>query len=345
MPAKKSAPKPITLTPEQEKVVSSREGVYRVMASPGSGKSSVLVQRYIRLLESGESPSQILSLTFTATAAKNLRDRVESRVGKLSTDRFAGASTFHGLSLALVQEERDAFDFTLAEFPLATEPIAGKFSAEAARRHEVDGRSLRSAVSLWKRRRVRPSQAIRDSEQRGDAKTLRLALAYKAYDKRCREEGLLDFDSLLLEAVDLLSKKPDVRSRHQYKWVQADEAQDCCEIEWGLLKLLTEQHGNLCAVGDANQNIYSFRGSNAKLFINMEEMFPSVQKLYLGQNFRSTPQIVSFIKGIGTVQELCEHFMTNNPSGPEPEIKGFISSRDEAAWVVSQIQGSLNGKN
>lgn len=341
MPSKKSAPKPITLTPEQERVASAREGVYRIMASPGSGKSSVLVERYVRLLESGESPSQILSLTFTAVAAKNLRDKVEGRVGKLTTDRVAGASTFHGLSLALVQEERESFDFKLAEFPLATEPIANKFASEAARRYEIDSRNLRSAVSLWKRRRVRASAAIRDSEAKLDAKTLKLALAYKMYEKRCRDEGVLDFDSLLLEAVELLSKKSEVRERHQYKWCQADEAQDCCEIEWSLLQLLTEKHGNLCAVGDANQNIFSFRGSNASLFINMQDRFPNVQKLFLGQNFRSSPQIVSFIKGIGTVQELCEHFTTANPPGPEIEVKGFLSPVEEANWVVSRIKEAL----
>lgn len=340
---KKTTPKSITLTPEQEAVVSAREGAYRIMASPGSGKSSVLVQRYIRLLESRESPDQILSLTFTATAAKNLRDRVEARVGKLNTKRVAGASTFHGLSLALIQEERDELDFKIADFPLATEPIANKFAAEAARRHEVDGRSLRSAISLWKRRRVRASSAVRSAEEKLDAKTLKLALGYKTYEKRCKEEGLLDFDSLLLEFVELLSKKASVRERHQYKWCQADEAQDCCEIEWSLLQLLTEKHGNICAVGDANQNIYSFRGSDSKLFINMEDRFPGVQKLYLGQNFRSSPQIVSFIKGIGTVQELCEHFTTNNPPGPKIEAVGFRNSAEEAVYIIGKIKESLNG--
>ena len=342
MPRKKPEPKKINLTDEQELVVAALEGAYRVAASPGSGKSSVLVQRYIRLLQSGVSPDSILSLTFTSTAAKNLRDRVEERTGKLSINRkVAGACTFHSLCLSLAVEERSEYPMELEEFPLATEPIANRLSAVAASKYEVDPRSLRSAISLYKRKKIKPAEAVRLAENNLKASELKTALAYKMYDKSLRDNKVLDFDSLILEAVDLLTKKKEVRDRWQYQYVQVDEAQDCCEIEWQLIQLLTEKHGNLVAVGDANQNLYTFRGSNASLFVNMEQMFPETKKLFLGRNFRSTPEIVGFVKEIGTFRELCEHFTTENEHGPAPLIRGFLDATAEAKWIISRIKGEV----
>ena len=236
MPPKKPTPKPILLNEEQRAVVEARAGVHRCMASPGSGKSSVLVQRYISLIEEGEDPNSILSLTFTAAAAKNLRDRVESRVGKLSTNRTCGATTFHALGLAFAIQERDAFSFKLAEFPLAGEPASLKISGDAARRYEIDPRNLRSSISLFKRRRIHPAEALRNAESGGKSSEIKTALAYKDYQKRLKDTETLDFDSLILEMVDLLDRKPEVRTRHQYKWCQVDEAQDCCELEWKLIR-------------------------------------------------------------------------------------------------------------
>ena len=108
MPRKKAEPKKIELNEEQREVVSARHGRYAVLAGPGAGKTSVLVERLVRLVEEGVTPSDLLSLSFTSTAAKNLRDRVEARVGKLSTNRTAGCLTFHSMALSFAQEEHDA---------------------------------------------------------------------------------------------------------------------------------------------------------------------------------------------------------------------------------------------
>ena len=338
MTTKKSTPKPITLNEEQQAVVDSGSGVVSVYAGPGSGKSRCATLRFAKLVKEGVDPSQILSLSFTRTASENLKRRVEEQTGPLTFTRTAGAMTFHGLGLRFAQEERNEFNFSLAEFPLDTEPQAGKISAEASKRFDVDSRALRAATSLWKRARVRPSQAIRDCENSLDAKRLKLALAYKSYDAKLRENGVLDFDSLLYEMVDLLEKKKDVRDRWQFAHVICDECQDCCLTEWQLVKLVTEKHGNLMCVGDPGQAIFGWRGASNDLFLHMEKMFPSVQKLYLATNYRSTKQLVSFLKEIGPVPELSSKFTTPNEEGVRPEVRGFVSSAQEAAWVVSQIK-------
>jgi DNA helicase-2/ATP-dependent DNA helicase PcrA len=342
LPAK-TAPKPIILNEEQQAVVGFTGGPVSVYAGPGSGKSRCATLRFAKLVREGISPSDILALTFTRTASENLKKKVEEQTGPLDFTRTAGSMTFHGLGLRFAQEERDVFSFKLAEFPLATEPVANKISGESARRHEVDPRALRTATSLWKRGRVRPSQAVRDSENSRNSKQLSLALAYKAYDKKLRENGVMDFDSLLAEMVDILEKMPEVRNRWQYRYVICDESQDCCLTEWQLLNLVTERHRNIMCVGDPGQSIYQFRGSDSRLFLNMGDMFPGTQKLYLATNYRSTKQLVRFLKEIGPVPELSEKFTTPNEEGIHPEIVGFKSAAEEAAWVISQIKTGNNG--
>ena len=342
MPKKlKPTPAPISLNGEQQALVSARRGVYATYAGPGSGKTFAATQRLAALINEGTDPNQVLALSFTSTAAKNLKTKVEDLVGQLSLNRAAGSMTMHSLALKFAQEERNEFGFELAEFPLAPENVALKLSADAGRRLEVDPRSLRSAVSVWKRNRVRASQAIKDSEVALNPNQLKLALAYKKYDTACREAGVMDFDSLMYEMVELLEKKPEVRKRWQYFYVTCDEAQDCCLTDWQLLKLVSEEHGNLMCVGDPGQSIFGWRGASSDLFLHMEKMFPTVQKLYLATNYRSSKDLVEFLKTIGPVPDLASRFTTPNPSGPVPVVKGFANSADEAKWVVDQIRSEL----
>lgn len=336
MPPKKQAPKPISLNEEQRAVVSARLGTFQVVAGPGSGKSACLVARFAELISEGVSPNDVASLSFTSTAAKNLKDRVEAIVGKLTTTRKAGATTFHGLALDFAISERDLFPFTLAEFPLAPEPLANKLSGLAARRYEVDPRALRSVISVMKRERIRDSEAVKTAENKLDAAGLKYALAYRQYQKALKENGVLDFDSLILEMVEILEKKPDVRKRWVRDYVMVDEAQDCAKIEWDLIKLISGR--SLMCVGDISQGLYSFRGSDPKLFAAMSEMFPGTVTLMLARNYRSSPQIVDFIRPYAVSQELAEKFHTQNPDGAVPVVKGFLTQAEEVKWVVEQLK-------
>ena len=294
------------------------------------------------LLEQDAAPDDILSLSFTRTAAKNLRDRVEARLGvPLSINRTgAGAVTFHSLALIFAQEERNEFPFELAEFPLAGEPIAGRFSGEAGRRYDIDPRLLRSAISLYKRKRVSPSSALREAETGGKAKEIKTALAYKDYEARLRKEKVLDFDSLIYHMVEILDKKPDVRARWKRDWLQLDESQDMSKIEWDLARLVSGK--SVLAVGDVSQGIYGFRGSDSRLFASMNDIFPGTKTLYLACNYRSSPEIIEFIKPIAQSQALAEKFHTPNASGPVPKVLGFKSAVDEATFVVKSIRGEIS---
>ena len=340
MPPKKSAPKSITLNEEQREAVNFGAGYACLLAGPGSGKTQVLTQRYARLIRDGVSPDDMLSLSFTKTAAKNLRDRVEAQVGALETTRTAGSLTFHSLAIQFATIERSEFPFELAEFPLADEPKANRLCFDAAKRHDLDPRSLRPVVSLYRRKRVRPVEAIRACEDKKDSTGLKLALAYKEYEKRCRGEGLLDFDDLIFYAVEIMDKKPEVRKRWIRDWVQLDESQDMSKIEWDLAQLVAGT--SVLAVGDVSQGIYGFRGSDSNLFASMNEIFPGTRTLFLSCNYRSSPEIVNFIRPISSSKELAEKFHTPNQPGPKPEIIGFRNASEEAAFVVSKIKEGLN---
>jgi len=323
---------------EQEAVINFGEGYAAVYAGPGSGKSFALVERYARLLKEGISPDDILSLSFTQAASTNLKKRVEAKVGKITQTRTAGAQTFHATALAFAIAERDHYGFELAEFPLSTEPITNKLLGESARRHDVDPRALRSVVSLYRRKRVDPRTAVRECENRLDAKGLKLALAYKDYEKRAKESGLLSFDDLIYYMVEILDKKPEVRARWKRDWLQLDESQDMSKIEWDLASLISGK--SVIAVGDISQGIYGFRGSDPALFASMSGLFPGTQTMYLACNYRSTPEIIDFIRPIATSQDLAVKFHTQNSSGPVPEVRGFNSSGEEAAFVVRSIKES-----
>ena len=340
MPPKKPTPKPISLNEEQREVVGCRNGFFKCMAGPGAGKSQVLVVRFSELIKEGVSADDIISLSFTSAAAKNLRDRVEAQVGKITTTRTAGAVTFHSMALSFAQDERESYPFKLEEFPLATEPVSNRIAADVSRRYEIDSRALRSFVSLCKRRRISSLASIKTAENSLDPKQLRLSLAYKGYDAKLKENGLLDFDSLIYYMVQIMDSQPEVRKRWVRDYQQIDEAQDLSKIEWDLVKLLSGK--SVLAVGDTSQGIYSFRGSDPRLFQNMDEIFPGTQTLYLGRNYRSSPQIVDFIRPLASSQDLAQKFTTDNPSGPVPTIKAFSNSADEANWVVSEIR-RLNG--
>jgi len=320
-------------------VVYARAGFYQILAGPGAGKSQCVTTRFVQLLNEGVSPDDIASMSFTSTAAKNLKDRVEAQVGKLTTTRKAGATTFHGLGLAFAVEEREHFGYELAEFPLCPEPLANKLSAIAGKRFEADPRSLRAYISLRKRERVRASAAVSRAEARLDAPELKNALAYRQYEKSLKENGVLDFDSLILEMVEILEKKPEVRKRWTRGWIMVDEAQDCAKIEWDLIKLISGR--SVMAVGDISQGLYAFRGSDPALFAHMSEMFPGTKTLFLARNYRSSPQIVDFIRPYATSAELAEKFHTSNPAGPLPVVKGFASSAQEVEWIIAQIKETI----
>lgn len=338
MAQKKQPPKPINLSDEQRAAVETTEGALAIIAGPGSGKSSVLIARYLRLLEQSK-PEDVLALTFTSEAAKSLRERAEARLPyKIEPKRTSGAMTFHSLALAFTVQELGNFPFTLQPFPLATEGQAAKFIGETARRCKLDFRELQSWISLQKRNVVRPAEALKAAEEGDDDITM--ALAYKEYDGKLRDAGLLDFDSLLVEMYTLLVSSPEIRLRWSFKFIMVDEFQDTDELQMRILKLLAKRWGNICAVGDINQGIYSWRGASYDVLLKFAEHFPGAKTLYLNNNYRATKALTDFNYQIAPFQP-PDPYRSQNEDGVPPVIRRYLNSADEAKGVVDLIRSEL----
>jgi superfamily I DNA/RNA helicase len=316
------------LDEDQKQVVEAGEGPYAVLASPGCGKSTVILHRAARLSEKSDN---VLTVTFTSEAASNLR----TRCAKLFPSSKAEFRTLHSLALKFANEHPDSFPFPLSDNPLAGEGIAMKAAFQATK-NQINFRVFTSFVSLQKRNRITPVEAIRTAECSGQ--DLDKALAYKEYQRLLKNQGVLDFDDLIYYCVEILESRPDIRSKMQVEYLQQDEAQDACELDWRMLQLMSQKHKNVLAVGDPAQNLFSFRGSSSEHLLHMEDLFPGTKKLYMGSNYRSTKSIVSYVKNAAPFAEISEHFeAVSTEQGPEPVITGYSTDFMEAEGVVNKI--------
>ncbi len=323
------------LDEDQQKVVNSGDGYFCVLAGPGAGKSRVLLHRAARLSEKSD---KVLTVTFTSEAAKNLRTRCEKEFPR-SNAQFC---TLHSLALKFANEYPEAFPFPLSDNPLAGDGIAAKAAFQATK-NQINYKVFTQYTSLQKRKRISPIEAIRFAERSG--KDLDKALAYKEYCRLLKNQGCLDFDDLIYYLVEILESRPDLRSKMQVEYLQQDESQDACELDWKMMQLLTQKHKNLLCTGDAAQNLFSFRGSDASHLLNMGELFPGTQKLFMGRNYRSTRSIVSYVKNSAPYAEIAEHFeAVSKEEGVEPNVTGYSTDFREAEGVVDKIRKLVPGE-
>jgi superfamily I DNA/RNA helicase len=242
--------------------------------------------------------------------------------------------TFHSFCLEVVHQEVSKLPFMLLHAP----PEAGqqrKLFGTLCRANRLDFKKLTAYISGMKRKGTEPDKAM---EFARGAEGMRLALAYRQYEQKCREEGWLDFDSMLLESVRLLEANDEVRTRWQFKFVLVDEAQDTDEIQWRLVKLLSEKCHNVFAVGDEEQLIYEWRGAEPNGLSGLNARFPGAKTIYLFRNYRSTPEIVAFCKQFAPKEsELIRRMVSEREHGPVPRVLRFGSDSDEASKILASV--------
>ena len=247
-----------------------------MLAGPGSGKTTVTVKRFKNLIERGVAPEDILSLTFTSEAAGEMAKRAGV------DDVFR---TFHSFVLEIMQKERDKLPYELKPAILPWEFEDFDLRKKLVQRYPLVRKedALREYISTQKREGRSPGEALEAERGTGEA----FARAYRDYEKQSRKEGWLDFDSLMVEAVELLTTNQEVRERYAKKYIQVDEAQDTDQIQLRLLGLLFR--GNIFFVGDDNQAIYEWRGAGSEVTKNIPKAFPGAKIMYLGTNYRCHP--------------------------------------------------------
>jgi DNA helicase-2/ATP-dependent DNA helicase PcrA len=320
----------VQLNPQQQAIVDSVDGVYVIIAGPGSGKTATLIERYLSMLTKGISHRDILNLTFTNAAATEM----VKRVGLLNAEQVF--RTFHSYALDLLKRERKHVPFEMTDQIIPVRGEDYQLLFELVDIYKSSGvtnfRTLQGKLSEWKRSNIEPEQAIHEAVGRDE---YNLALAYNDYEIRCRERGWLDFDSLMREAVKLLETREDVRERNRKKYISVDECQDTDIVQFRLLQLLFG--GNILVVGDENQLIYEWRSAQPGNLSNFTKLFPGANTLYLGRNYRSTGKLVEFYKQIIPVDNgLASHMVTENPDGVEPRLIKFTDTDTEVRYCLDQ---------
>ena len=317
----------------QQACVDAVDGSWVTIAGPGSGKTSTLVQRYLGMLTRGIPQKDILNLTFTSAAAETM----VKKAGLLDADEVF--RTFHSFGIELLKKERDHLPFELCDtvIPVSMEDYHLLFDLVKRYPTVKNFRVLREKISGWKRTNVTPDEA----KDAAPPDEYLYALAYEDYERECREQGWLDFDSLLREAVTLLENNEEVRSRWKRKYIAVDECQDTDVVQFSILQLIFD--GNIFAVGDPNQLIYEWRSAQPDNLENFSKIFPGATTLFLGQNYRSTKSLVSFYKKILPVDNgIASYMATDNEEGVPPVIKKYSDPEEEAYWVLAQINDPVN---
>lgn len=324
----------IILNDEQEIAANSIDGVYVCLAGPGSGKTAVLIKRDTRMMMRGISTSDRLNLTFTASAAQEMA----ARAGIVDAGKIF--RTFHSFALELIKNERDKLDFATCEAVIPVELQDYSLLFDLVKIWPaLNWRTLQEKISSWKCAAVNPDRAIEENKHNGI--DYLYALAYRDYELKCRQQGWLDFSSLMEEAVKLLETNEEVRNRYKRKYIACDEAQDCDALNFRLLQLLFD--GNLFCVGDINQCLYEWRNADVNSLSNFSQYFPGAQTLYLGTNHRSQANLVKFFKEILPVDNgLASHMQTYREEGPPVQITRYITSEQEAEQVLKSITDEPN---
>lgn len=297
------------LNDTQRKAVTTLDGPVMVIAGPGSGKTRVLTYRIAHIINSGVPPWQILALTFTNKAAKEMKERIERLIGSGANRIWAG--TFHSLFARILRVEAHRIgypnDFTIYDTDDTKSLIKEIIKAMGLDTKAYNPNAVKSRISSAKSNLITPKAYETNADLMNYDRMNRRPKIYQIYDKyvkKCKRAGAMDFDDLLLQMFKLLYQNPDdIRSKyqHQFQYILVDEFQDTNFLQYEIMKQLIKYEGskeNICIVGDDAQSIYSFRGATIENILQFEADFLNVNTYKLEQNYRSTHHIVEAANGV-----------------------------------------------
>ena len=331
----------MTLNDKQLEAVEHKDGPCLVLAGAGSGKTKVLTQRIINLIDSGVSPYNILAITFTNKAAKEMRNRVENELGSITDSIFIG--TFHSFGLRILRENYIDIGYTSNITILDTDDAKAivkrilKENGYDPAKYEI--RTIINKISSAKNDGISPDEYTKLFLNDLD---IVIGLVYKEYTKLLKDNNSVDFDDLLLKPVELLKKNKIILEKYQerFKYILVDEYQDTNSIQYELCKLLASKYKNIFVVGDANQSIYSFRNADYRNILNFEKDYKNTKVILLEENYRSTNNILKAANSV--IKNNSEGKKLNLWSSKrDGELIDYIRCEDEikeANFVINKIK-------
>ena len=317
-----------------------------VIAGAGSGKTRVLTYKIAYLMTQGVDPFNILALTFTNKAAKEMKERIAGIVGGEAKNLWMG--TFHSVFARILRIEAHKIGYT-SNFTIYDSDDSQKLVSRIIKELNLDKEQYKykiifSRISSMKNNFISADQYINDDEMLLSDKISnrpKFHEIYKQYVERCFKAGAMDFDDLLLKTNELLNSYPDTLSKYQniFRYILVDEYQDTNHSQYLIIRSLSDKFQNICVVGDDAQSIYSFRGANINNILNFQKDFPDSKLFRLEQNYRSTKNIVNAANSIIEYNQkrLKKNVWTNNESGEKISVNKLLTDGEEGRFVASSI--------
>lgn len=329
------------LNDKQKEAVLATEGPCLVIAGAGSGKTKVLTHKISYLMSTGVKPWNILAITFTNKAANEMKERVEKLVGDAAKDIWMG--TFHSICVKILRRyiDRIGFRSDFVIFDTSDQKTLIKECIKAAQADDkiFTDRSVLSEISNGKNEMLEPSEY--GIKYDGDFRREKIAELYALYQKKLKENNAIDFDDIINFTIKILTENPDVLDYYteKFRYVLVDEYQDTNKSQFTLVSLIASKYGNVTAVGDNDQGIYSFRGADISNILNFEKDFPGTKIIKLEQNYRCTGNILKAANAVIEHNEskFDKKLWTQNDEGNLPCIYCGEDEYDEASYVVEQI--------
>ena len=330
---------------KQKEAILKTDGPILVIAGAGSGKTKVLTTKIAYLVENGIPTDNILAITFTNKAAKEMKDRVINMLG--SEGHEIRISTFHSFGVYLMQKHYNELgyqkNFTILDSDDSLTIIKRIMKDLNIDPKEYNPRAIRNAISSAKNELISSLEYERYASDNFSGKVLEV---YTRYEQKLLINNSLDFDDLLFLPIKLFRTKPEILKYYQekYQYILVDEYQDTNEAQYILIKMLSAKNRNICVVGDESQSIYSFRGSNYRNILNFEKDYKDCTTILLEQNYRSTSTILDSANDVikNNKHRKDKKLWTENGIGEKIEYYKALDEKDEANYVVKNIENLIN---
>ncbi|MEI6420018.1 MAG: UvrD-helicase domain-containing protein [bacterium] len=348
------------LNDRQKEAVLATEGTVLIVAGAGAGKTKTITHRILHLIKNGVAPENILAITFTNKAAKEMRERVGKLLGHDSSLGFPGhynnnlpfLSTFHSLGVKIIKDNAHILGLP-KNFGIFDRNDSLRLIKEALKEMDIDPKQFEpskilSIISREKSNLVTANEFAGQSDKNGYNIAGVAARVWSRYEQKLGEEKGLDFDDLLLKSYLLLKTHPEILKRYQDQWhyIHIDEYQDTNKVQYMTARLLADARKNICVVGDVDQNIYSWRGADISNLMNFEKDYPNSKVVLLEENYRSTQTIIAVANDVinkNTIR-VEKTLFTKNPEGDKITLFEAGNETEEARFVAREIKKVVEDK-
>lgn len=336
-----------SLNPAQKEAVLQKNGPMIIIAGAGSGKTRVLTYRIAHLMQQGIDAFNILSLTFTNKAAREMKERIAAVVGP-SESKNLWMGTFHSVFARILRSEADKLgypsNFTIYDTQDSVRLIGAIIKEMGLDKERYKAKQILNRISSFKNSLITVRAYFNNSDlQEADLMASRPKVGdiYREYVDRCFKSGAMDFDDLLLRTNELLARFPEVLAKYQdrFRYIMVDEYQDTNHSQYIIVKALADRFQNICVVGDDSQSIYSFRGANIQNILSFQKDYPDTKMFKLEQNYRSTQNIVNAANSViaKNKTKLDKEVWTSNDKGEQIKVMCSISDGEEGRFVAQSI--------